>query len=119
MKYLIILASLVIAFYANSASPAVEGGKTEKAGTVKPAAVFTMTGSVIDMETGEKLAGSKIEIEESGVSIFTDINGNFSIPQLEPGNYTLKVSYISYEEKELASQIISDGKEMTISLKPL
>jgi hypothetical protein len=77
-----------------------------------------LSGSVMDIETGEKLAGSKIEIEETGISVFTDMDGNFSIEQLLPGNYTLKVSYISYEEKKMTSQI-SEGQDLSIAIKPL
>lgn len=79
----------------------------------------SLTGSVVDKESNEKLVCAKIEVEGTEISVFTDILGNFEIPALAPGTYNLKVTYISYEEKEIAGLVVDTEKDLTIDLKPL
>jgi hypothetical protein len=79
----------------------------------------SVSGSVEDLLTSEKLVCAKIEIEELDKTIFTDILGNYEIPELKPGKYTFKVSYIAYEEAEISQVVVSDSKDINIQLKPL
>jgi len=80
---------------------------------------ISISGSVEDLLTCEKLVCAKIEIEELDKTIFTDILGNYEIPELKPGKYTFKVSYIAYEETQISQVVVSDTKEINIQLKPL
>jgi hypothetical protein len=119
MKHIFLSLLIFFALQVYSESPVNGSGEPNAKSEMNANASLVFSGSVIDSETGEKLAGARIVIEETGISTFTDMNGGFSIKQLTPGTYTMKVSYISYEEKQMASQIISDGQQMSISLKPL
>ena len=54
-------------------------------------------GIVKDFKTKEILIGSTIVIQGTSSGVITDINGNFSLTNLNPGIYSLKFSYISYK----------------------
>ncbi len=60
----------------------------------------SISGKVIDIETGESLAGACITIQETGIKVYTDLDGNFIINDLNPGNYTINVNLVSYNTKE-------------------
>lgn len=86
---------------------------------IAPSTKICVSGFVEDLTNSEKLVCAKIEIEELGKTLFTDILGNYQIEDIEPGTYTLKVSYISYEELEMRAIKITEEKELNIQLKPL
>jgi len=48
-----------------------------------------IAGVVLDVETGSPLPKVKVWIEETGQSAITDKNGNFEIPKVYPGIYTV------------------------------
>ncbi|MEO0734884.1 MAG: TonB-dependent receptor, partial [Bacteroidota bacterium] len=54
-----------------------------------------MTGKVND-PNGEPLGAATVAIEGTNVGVLTDQNGNFSLPELSPGTYKLKVTYLGY-----------------------
>ncbi|MEA3504737.1 MAG: carboxypeptidase-like regulatory domain-containing protein [Bacteroidota bacterium] len=66
-----------------------------------PVVITQIQGSVLDVETGSALVGVKIKLEGSNESYYTDLDGNFFIEGLTPGNYNIIVSYVSYEENTL------------------
>ncbi len=68
-------------------------------------ATASLTGSIVDLHTGEALAGVKIEMEETKDSFYTDLDGNFSVNNLQPGYYTLSTSLISYELKKVNLEV--------------
>lgn len=112
-KFTVLLAALFLTF-----ATAVAAGEND-AETKATSSALSISGSVEDLVSSEKLICAKIEIEELDMTIFTDILGNYEIPKIEPGNYTFKVSYIAYEELEIKAVEISSTKEMDIQLKPL
>jgi hypothetical protein len=113
---LLIMISTVVL---NGASPVESTGDVEKNHELKTEKDLALSGSVVDQVTGEKLICAKIEIEEADLTIFTDIQGDFSISGFQPGDYNLKVSYISYEEKVIKSRFDEQTQQMTITLLPL
>ena len=74
-----------------------------------------ITGTVYDSETGETLIGVNVSIEGTFIGSATDIDGNFVIVNVAPGNYTIKASYVSYADKRIEGVIVEAGK--TISLR--
>lgn len=57
-----------------------------------------VTGTVIDSKTAEKLVGVTVALEGTKKGAKTNVNGQFSV-MVEPGSYTLKVSYLGYNTK--------------------
>lgn len=71
--------------------------KREK-GKAESAVAFTnLDGLVIEEFTGEPIVGAKIKIVEIGQEIYTDFDGNFSLENVPQGNYTIEISYISFD----------------------
>ena len=55
-----------------------------------------ISGKIIDKANGESLPGTAVLIDKTTKGALTDIEGNYTIP-VEPGNYTLAISFIGYE----------------------
>lgn len=58
----------------------------------------SITGKVIDLNSGEALAGVEVTIEGSTQKVHSDLDGNFKIDNLKPGEYNVIASYISYNK---------------------
>ena len=84
---------------------------------VKPGKIV---GIVSDGTSGELLTGANVMIKGTAIGASTNIDGYFSIPRIQSGNYTLKVSYVGYYSKEVDFKLIA-GKtsEINIELKPV
>ena len=63
-------------------------------------------GVVADSSNGNVLIGANVIIEGTSLGMATDNAGKYSISNVAPGNYTIKVTYIGYE---------TINKEITIS----
>ena len=63
-------------------------------------------GVVADSSNGNVLIGANVIIEGTSLGMATDNAGKYSISNVAPGNYTIKVTYIGYE---------TFNKEITIS----
>ena len=69
----------------------------EKANIVKQG---TIRGRIIDV-TKQTLPGASIYIEKLHTGVTSDVNGFYTFPNLDPGTYTVKVSYVGYSPVEL------------------
>lgn len=67
----------------------------------------TISGHITDSETGEDLLGATIYIDEISSGTVTNTYGFYSI-KLEPGDYTLNVSFIGYEAVTHKVELIED-----------
>lgn len=87
-------------------------GKPEMAATVN------MEGTIIDADTHETLAGVSVKVVGTDYEVKTDLDGNFNIEGLIPGEYKLEVSYISYKETKVVQPVSADSqKRIQLSLK--
>lgn len=84
-------------FTAETSNPAAKG-KIRENNAVASIPTATLTGKVIDLNTGEALAGVEVAIEGSKVKVHSDLDGNFKFENLQPGEYNLIASYISYNK---------------------
>ncbi len=74
-------------------------------------------GQVIDKNSGETLAGVQIKINGLNYTVTTDLDGNFSIPELQPGEYTLELTYISYKNETVSIMVGSDKEIVDLKVK--
>lgn len=75
----------------------------------------TISGKVIDISSGELLAGVKIKVKDTDIETFTNLDGNFNIDIL-PGTYTIIVSFISYHNSLIENIDIKSDEELNIHL---
>ena len=61
----------------------------------------SLSGVVLDNETGEALTGVAIRFEGSNEIYYTDFDGNFKINNIVPGTYNILSDYISYNDNKL------------------
>ena len=61
---------------------------------------FSQNGSIegvaTDKKSKETLPGVTITIDGTTIGVSADIDGHFLIPNLKPGKYKIKASYVSY-----------------------
>ena len=74
-----------------------------------------LTGKIVDGETGEELIGATIMILETGEGTITDLFGNYLL-ELEPGTYTVNISYVSYSAKKVENLEIKPGNHQEINV---
>ncbi len=58
-------------------------------------------GKVVDLLTGEALAGVAFTVKGSDIKAYSDLDGNFIIKSVEPGTYDIEIDYISYKDVTL------------------
>jgi iron complex outermembrane recepter protein len=55
-------------------------------------------GKVVHEENNEPIVGALIWLKESEIGVATDFQGNFRLPKICPGEYTIRVQYIGHRE---------------------
>ena len=72
----------------------------------------TLKGKIIDKSTGEELPFVNLVLLQNGTQkagASSDINGKFTISSLQPGTYTLKVSYVGYKKFQVNDLLIKSN----------
>lgn len=70
----------------------------------------TISGRVID-NVQQTLPGASIYIEKLQTGVISDINGFYSLSNLDPGEYIVKVTYVGYEPIEM-KLTVPEGKTL-------
>ena len=73
----------------------------------------SISGTVTDAETGDPLLGVTIVLKNTNKGVVTDFDGNYIINNVEPGDYTIDLSYIGYGR---ISQTITVGNQAQINV---
>lgn len=71
-------------------------------------------GRITDKKNGDALPGVTITIEGTTIGASADIDGHFVIPNLKPGKYKVRASYISYDPVIIENLIVIAGKTTTL-----
>ncbi|MFZ4463164.1 MAG: carboxypeptidase-like regulatory domain-containing protein [Bacteroidales bacterium] len=80
--------------------------------TTAPASASSVTGKVVDLNSGETLAGVAVTIEGTDVKVYTDLDGNFTMSDIKPGTYNLILSMISYKNSLIENvELLPNEKE--------
>jgi hypothetical protein len=74
---------------------------------------YIIKGLIRDSITQESLSGVSISIDS--MDCYSDLDGNFMIPNLQSGKHTLRIELISYEPIEMEINLLSD-KNININL---
>jgi hypothetical protein len=76
----------------------------------------TISGQVVDNNTGEALAGVKVLVSDLDKVVYTDFEGNFAIENLTPGTYKIQSSLISYNDSSMEVDCSEKGDNLKITL---
>src|SRR4029077_12621507 len=74
-----------------------------------------IAGHVTD-NSGGVLQGARIEIQQLGLSVVSDSQGAFLVNALEPGSYTLTISYVGFKEFTKQVNVIA-GQTASVDAK--
>lgn len=79
-----------------------------------------LEGVVTDSEEGDPLIGVNIMIQGTDFGTSTDTEGRYEIQGISSGEYTLRVTYVGYEEALITGVEIESGetKELNIEMQP-
>jgi hypothetical protein len=83
----------------------------------EPGKSAPLTGKVVDQRTGESLVGAMVTIKGTNLKVYTDLDGNFVIPNMTPGTYTIEVAYVSYQNTELSNVNVTTGMPSALIIK--
>ena len=78
---------------------------------------FRLSGSVRDAQTAEVLVNATVRLIAGDRYAVTDAVGHFSFDNVPPGNTTIRVTYIGYEDREQALSIAGD-LHVEVKLEP-
>ena len=77
----------------------------------------TLTGSVVDAETGEVLPGAHVLLVGLGLGAVTNPAGYFALPGLPPGSYPVRVSFVGYRAVETELSVYPESEELPPTIR--
>jgi outer membrane receptor protein involved in Fe transport len=86
------------------------------AGTAFAQNTGQITGTIVDAESGETIIGASVGITGTTKGSATDLDGIFTIRSLEPGTYSITVSYISYTTQTITGVIVSEDETTVLNI---
>ena len=98
------LLTLVIAFFAMTTYAFAQAG--------------SISGTVTDSESGEVLPGANVFIQQLQRGASTDSEGEFLIQNVPPGTYTLRVSFVGFQEYSEEVEVGNSRVNINIALQP-
>ncbi|MEN2993074.1 MAG: TonB-dependent receptor [Bacteroidia bacterium] len=76
-----------------------------------------ITGTVFDKTTGDPLIGATVALVGTYKGAYTDENGRFTLEDLTPGTYTLRATYVGYNELLLTNLKVQPGQTLVLNLR--
>lgn len=76
----------------------------------------SIRGVVSDSKTGETIIGANVRIEGTTIGVATGFDGDFEISRVEPGTYTLLVSFISYKTLRFEDVLVVAEKATVLNV---
>ncbi len=76
----------------------------------------TITGKIIDAESGDILRRATISVVGTKFGGFSDVKGEFRIKNIPAGNHSLKITFIGYVTKEIQNISVSNDKHVSLGI---
>lgn len=73
-------------------------------------------GRIFDEINNEAIIGADIIIQGTTIGTSSDLEGNFVLDKLTPGNYNLEVSYLGYQTKLIADISVSNSTIINLDI---
>jgi len=75
-----------------------------------------ITGTIIDAGNGETIIGASVGISGTTKGAASDLDGHFTIRGLEPGIYSVTVSYISYTTQTVTGIVVTESESAVLNI---
>jgi uncharacterized membrane protein len=76
-----------------------------------------LTGKVTDADTGEPVIGANILIDGTYMGAAADVNGEYVINNIPPGEYTVSISAVGYQKTIVEKVLIKIDLTTNINVK--
>jgi len=76
----------------------------------------TISGRVVDEQTGEPLIGATVAIENTNKGAVTDVDGRFALENIREASVNLIITYVGYDPQTLSVRPGS-GRRLTVKLR--
>ena len=80
------------------------------------ASTGVVTGVVVEKQRGAPLPGANVTIEGTTMGTSTDLDGRYRIIDLEPGTYSLVVSFVGFQQKTVTGVEVAAGETTTLDV---
>jgi hypothetical protein len=77
----------------------------------------SISGKVVDIKTGEPLAGVNVSVEGTDFKAYSDLDGTFTINSIDAGNYNLILSLISYKNSLVENLKVNPSEKEFVDIK--
>ncbi len=77
----------------------------------------TISGKIADADNQDPLIGANVILEGTNMGAATDMEGYFKITNVPEGRYTLFVSYIGYQTKQLTNLEIGADEQVNLTVE--
>ena len=105
MKAIVLSMALVVVVGIN----ALAGSDSKAENPGEPAVASTsISGVIVDQQTGEALTGVEVKLNGSEEKTYTDFDGKFVFDGVKPGDYSVKANIISYKPVERQLKVNSN-----------
>lgn len=74
-------------------------------------------GTVTDSTSGATLPGVNVVIVGTQLGASADAQGQFTIPEVEPGTYDLRASFVGYEARTVEDVTVSAGETTQVNIR--
>ena len=74
----------------------------------------TITGTVTEFEGGAPLPGANILLAGTSTGSSTDAEGMYTIPNVEPGTYTVRATFVGYQAEVREGVVVEAGEETVV-----
>jgi hypothetical protein len=80
--------------------------------------IIYVSGAVTDHNTNESLAGVEVRVLGTDIVTYTDFNGNYFLPELKAGTYTLEFRYPTYSQTSVVATGDHRENQLNVELLP-
>ena len=101
--------------FASAVALTVASSMAFAAGEAGSPEMGNIRGRITDTDK-QVLPGATVMIEELHTGVTSDINGYYSLPNLKPGTYKVKITYVGYSPKTYTIKVGKNSVEQNITL---
>ena len=76
----------------------------------------SLSGTITDADTGEPLLGVTVLVQGTNKGTVSDFDGNYTINNLDPGDYVVELSYTGYSKLSQTVSIGNSDAELDIQM---